>query len=50
LSFGIWGGLNCFFVLLATLLTNFVAPIAASSGVPEVKCFLNGLKMPEVFP
>ncbi|EGD74244.1 H(+)/Cl(-) exchange transporter 7 [Salpingoeca rosetta] len=47
-SFGIWVGLDILLVGLAGVMVCFIAPIAAGSGIPEVKCYLNGIKMPEV--
>eukprot|EP00045_Choanoeca_perplexa_P017127 m.242911 g.242911 ORF g.242911 m.242911 type:complete len:811 (+) comp17456_c0_seq2:52-2484(+) len=38
---------NCGFVLIATSLTA-LAPVAAGSGIPEIKCYLNGIKLPGV--
>jgi H+/Cl- antiporter ClcA len=32
-------------VLVATCIVAFVEPVAAGSGIPEVKCFLNGVKV-----
>ena len=26
----------------------FVQPVAAGSGIPQIKCFLNGIKVPHV--
>ena len=34
--------------LVASLLTVFIAPVAAGSGIPQIKCFLNGVKVPRV--
>eukprot|EP00040_Diaphanoeca_grandis_P011523 m.59128 g.59128 ORF g.59128 m.59128 type:complete len:811 (-) comp22664_c0_seq1:87-2519(-) len=42
-----WFVLTCFnvgFVLIATVLCGTFAPEAAGSGIPEIKCFLNGIK------
>ena len=47
-SFILWLGIDVGFVLFATLLVNYGEPIAAGSGIPEVKCYLNGIKMPHV--
>ena len=38
---------NILFVLIAALLTGF-EPLAAGSGIPEIKCYLNGIKVPHV--
>eukprot|EP00051_Salpingoeca_urceolata_P027820 m.483439 g.483439 ORF g.483439 m.483439 type:complete len:852 (-) comp22938_c0_seq1:252-2807(-) len=45
--FGPWAALaviNSSMVLLASILTVFFAPTAAGSGIPEIKCTLNGVK------
>ncbi|XP_065825999.1 H(+)/Cl(-) exchange transporter 7-like [Oscarella lobularis] len=45
---GIWLGFGIILVLGATLLVVFVEPVAAGSGIPEIKCYLNGVKIPHV--
>lgn len=35
--------------LFASLITTFLAPEAAGSGIPEVKAYLNGVDIPEIF-
>ncbi|XP_076822841.1 H(+)/Cl(-) exchange transporter 7-like isoform X2 [Clavelina lepadiformis] len=44
----IWITINAGLVMIAALLTVFVAPVAAGSGIPQIKCFLNGVKVPNV--
>lgn len=41
-------GFNILYVLPATLLVSYVAPAAGSSGIPEIKMILNGVKIPNV--
>ena len=38
---------NCLFVAIAWMFV-YIEPLAAGSGIPEVKCFLNGLNIPRV--
>ncbi|XP_063965630.1 H(+)/Cl(-) exchange transporter 6-like [Lytechinus pictus] len=38
---------NVIFVLIASLLVA-LEPIAGGSGIPEIKCYLNGVKVPHV--
>lgn len=40
--------LNVSYVLVATLLVSFVEPVSRGSGIPEVKCYLNGVSVPRV--
>ncbi|KAI4456765.1 chloride channel protein clc family member [Holotrichia oblita] len=35
-------------VLIGSTLVAYVEPIAAGSGIPQVKCYLNGVKVPRV--
>lgn len=44
----IWMGINTGLVAFAALLTTYFAPVAAGSGIPQIKCYLNGVKVPEV--
>ncbi|MEE6497607.1 hypothetical protein FKM82_002785 [Ascaphus truei] len=50
LSFSLllWVTLNSAFVMVGSLLVAFIEPIAAGSGIPQIKCFLNGVKIPHV--
>ena len=38
---------NVAFVFVASLCV-FAEPCAAGSGIPEIKCYLNGVKVPKV--
>ncbi|KAM4812329.1 H(+)/Cl(-) exchange transporter 7 isoform X4 [Ictidomys tridecemlineatus] len=50
LSFSLllWATLNAAFVFLGSVIVAFVEPVAAGSGIPQIKCFLNGVKIPHV--
>ncbi|MFH4977020.1 hypothetical protein AB6A40_003729 [Gnathostoma spinigerum] len=43
-----WISFNCTLVAVASLLVLYVSPVAAGSGIPQVKCFLNGIQIPGV--
>ena len=43
-----WVSINFVLVFTAGALCAFVAPVAAGSGIPQIKCFLNGVKVPRV--
>ncbi|XP_035254525.1 H(+)/Cl(-) exchange transporter 7 isoform X1 [Anguilla anguilla] len=44
----LWAVLNSAFVLVGSVLVAFFEPIAAGSGIPQIKCYLNGVKVPRV--
>uniref|UniRef100_A0A5F4W1C4 Chloride channel protein n=1 Tax=Callithrix jacchus TaxID=9483 RepID=A0A5F4W1C4_CALJA len=50
LSFSLllWATLNAAFVLVGSVIVAFIEPVAAGSGIPQIKCFLNGVKIPHV--
>jgi chloride channel 7 len=48
LPFLVFVGTNVGYVLVATLLVSVVEPVARGSGIPEVKCYLNGVAIPRV--
>ncbi|KDO24809.1 hypothetical protein SPRG_09642 [Saprolegnia parasitica CBS 223.65] len=48
LVFGVVLGFNMALVLLATALTIFGEPVAAGSGISEIKSMLNGVKIPRM--
>ncbi|XP_037671367.1 H(+)/Cl(-) exchange transporter 7 isoform X2 [Choloepus didactylus] len=50
LSFSLllWATLNSAFVLVGSVIVAFIEPVAAGSGIPQIKCFLNGVKVPHV--
>lgn len=41
-------GWNTLFILFGAISVTYFAPIAAGSGIPVVKCYLNGVKIPQV--
>lgn len=43
-----WTGMNFLLVFIAGLLCSYISPVAAGSGIPQIKCFLNGVKVPKV--
>ncbi|XP_066597551.1 H(+)/Cl(-) exchange transporter 7 [Prorops nasuta] len=48
LPFLLWMCLNAVPVVIGATLVAYVEPIAAGSGIPQVKCYLNGVKIPRV--
>ncbi|XP_034191535.1 chloride channel protein 7 [Osmia lignaria lignaria] len=48
LPYLIWLALNFAPVLIGAILVAYVEPVAAGSGIPQVKCYLNGIKVPRV--
>ncbi|CAG5134838.1 unnamed protein product, partial [Candidula unifasciata] len=44
----VWFCFNIVLVLVASLLTALVEPVAAGSGIPQIKCYLNGVIVPRV--
>ncbi|KAJ8318965.1 hypothetical protein KUTeg_004056 [Tegillarca granosa] len=46
--FLIWIAFNAVLVFIGSFLTSFIEPVAAGSGIPQIKCFLNGVKIPHV--
>lgn len=43
-----WLVLNMIPVLIGAILVAYIEPVAAGSGIPQVKCYLNGVKIPRV--
>ncbi|XP_078237676.1 H(+)/Cl(-) exchange transporter 7 [Pogona vitticeps] len=50
LSFSLllWATLNASFVMVGSVMVAFIEPVAAGSGIPQIKCYLNGVKIPHV--
>ena len=44
----IWVTFGAGMVLVASVLVAFLEPVAAGSGIPQIKCYLNGVKIPRV--
>ncbi|KAG0726682.1 H(+)/Cl(-) exchange transporter 7 [Chionoecetes opilio] len=44
----LWVALNIGPTLVAAFLGSYIEPEAAGSGIPQVKCYLNGVKVPRV--
>ncbi|XP_053508010.1 H(+)/Cl(-) exchange transporter 7 isoform X2 [Ictalurus furcatus] len=44
----LWVVLNSAFVMFGAIIVAFIEPIAAGSGIPQIKCYLNGVKVPRV--
>ncbi|XP_073277209.1 putative chloride channel-like protein CLC-g [Primulina huaijiensis] len=49
LAFLVFASSNFGLTLFACLITAFIAPEAAGSGIPEVKAYLNGVDAPAIF-
>jgi chloride channel 7 len=47
-TFALWLCINGGLALVSTLVVVVLAPAATGSGIPEVKSYLNGIKIPEV--
>ncbi|KAL3990616.1 Voltage gated chloride channel family protein [Acanthocheilonema viteae] len=43
-----WICYNCVLITISACLVLFLSPIAAGSGISQVKCFLNGIEIPGV--
>lgn len=43
-----WVLTNCVSVFIGAMLVTYVEPVAAGSGIPQVKCYLNGVKVPRI--
>lgn len=48
ISLILWGGFNAAVVMLGSILVACFEPIAGGSGIPQIKCYLNGVKIPRV--
>ncbi|XP_018654804.1 putative chloride channel protein [Schistosoma mansoni] len=44
----LWCAVNSFLTGVAAMLVVFLAPVASGSGIPQIKCYLNGLNIPRV--
>ncbi|CAH2106555.1 unnamed protein product [Euphydryas editha] len=44
----LWVLTNICIVFIGSMLVAYVEPVAAGSGIPQVKCYLNGVKVPRV--
>ncbi|GAB0092589.1 Chloride channel protein [Sergentomyia squamirostris] len=43
-----WMLTNVIAVLIGSVLVTYVEPVAGGSGIPQVKCYLNGIKIPRL--
>ncbi|XP_057967246.1 putative chloride channel-like protein CLC-g [Malania oleifera] len=48
-AFAVFSVSNFFLTLFASIVTAFISPAAAGSGIPEVKAYLNGVDAPGIF-
>ncbi|XP_037647989.1 H(+)/Cl(-) exchange transporter 7 isoform X1 [Sebastes umbrosus] len=48
ISLILWAVLNSAFVIMGAIIVACFEPIAAGSGIPQIKCYLNGVKIPRV--
>ena len=49
MAFLVFSVSNLILTLVASIITAFIAPAAAGSGIPEVKAYLNGVDAPGIF-
>ncbi|XP_029365139.1 H(+)/Cl(-) exchange transporter 7 isoform X3 [Echeneis naucrates] len=48
ISLLLWAVLNAAIVMVGAIIVAYFEPIAAGSGIPQIKCYLNGIKIPRV--
>ncbi|XP_034782978.1 H(+)/Cl(-) exchange transporter 7-like [Acipenser ruthenus] len=48
ISLILWAALNSAIVVVGSITVAFFEPAAAGSGIPQIKCYLNGVKIPHV--
>ncbi|XP_042482739.1 putative chloride channel-like protein CLC-g [Macadamia integrifolia] len=48
MAFSVFASCNLALILFASLITSFLAPAAAGSGIPEIKAYLNGVDAPGI--
>jgi len=48
LPYALWVFVDIALVLIAAVLVVYLEPVAAGSGIPQIKCYLNGVKIPHV--
>ncbi|KAK2829032.1 hypothetical protein Q7C36_017022 [Tachysurus vachellii] len=48
ISMILWAVLNLAFIMVGAIIVAFIEPVAAGSGIPQIKCYLNGVKIPRV--
>ena len=49
MAFFVFATSNFVLTLFAAIITAFISPTAAGSGIPEVKAYLNGVDAPGIF-
>ncbi|KAK8595685.1 hypothetical protein V6N13_000380 [Hibiscus sabdariffa] len=49
MAFLVFSVSNLLLTLFAVIITAFISPAAAGSGIPEVKAYLNGVDAPDIF-
>ncbi|KAK8955628.1 putative chloride channel-like protein CLC-g [Platanthera guangdongensis] len=48
-ALGVFAASNFVLTMFAAVITAYIAPAAAGSGIPEVKAYLNGIDVPDIF-
>ncbi|XP_041086744.1 H(+)/Cl(-) exchange transporter 7-like [Polyodon spathula] len=48
ISLILWAAVNAAIVMVGSVMVAFFEPAAAGSGIPQIKCYLNGVKIPHV--
>lgn len=48
IPFCLWISIDMAMVAVAAILVSYGEPVAAGSGIPVIKCYLNGVKIPHV--
>ncbi|OXU19666.1 hypothetical protein TSAR_006094 [Trichomalopsis sarcophagae] len=48
IPYATWVAFNMIPVFIGAVLVTYIEPVAGGSGIPQVKCYLNGVKVPRV--